>query len=47
MLEIIAAIERLKKHNEEIYRNQISNNFKVEPLTIENYIEWLSEQERS
>jgi hypothetical protein len=45
MLEILESIKNLKIKNAAIYQKQISNNFKVEVLSIEDYEKWLSEQE--
>ncbi len=46
MNEIIERLENLKIKNAAIYQKQISNNFKFEVCTMENYIEWFENQEK-
>ncbi len=44
MLELIQRIENLKAKNKALLEKQISNNFKVEVLGMEDYENWLKEQ---
>jgi len=46
MLELIQRIENLKAKNKALLEKQISNNFKVDVLDMNDYIEWFENQEK-
>lgn len=46
MLELIRRIENLKAKNKALLEKQISNNFKVDALDMNDYIKWFEDQEK-
>lgn len=46
MLEILESIKNLKIKNAALLEKQLSNNFKVESCSIDDYIKWFEDQEK-